>query len=111
MSLPAPENSFGQMTGLGRVVRGNNRIGPMRCDVVHEQAAKFGLPVNDHDLDAHAWNQPFIALRQRLLHADRGTGVVGLFGDVHVGHHRNWLHVWTWRRRNAPPPGHADNRE
>jgi len=43
----------GQMTGLGGIVSGYDRIGPMRGDVVHEQAAKFGMPVNDHDLDAH----------------------------------------------------------
>jgi hypothetical protein len=60
----------GQMTGLGGIVSGYDRIGPMRGDVVHEQAAKFGMPVNDHDLDAHI----------RLLPADEASPRIASVG-------------------------------
>ena len=43
----------GQMAGRRRVVRGDDRVRPVRGDVMHEQAAEVRLLIDNHDLDAH----------------------------------------------------------
>ena len=62
LALPAAEQDQvvagarkfrGQVPGRGGVVRGDDRIRPVRRDVVHEQGAELRLLVDDHDLDAH----------------------------------------------------------
>ena len=42
-----------QMPSCRRIVSRQDGIRPVRCDMVHQQAAKIGLTVDDHDLDVH----------------------------------------------------------
>ena len=53
-----------QMAGRNRVVRRDNRVRPVRRNVMHEQRPKIGLLIDDHDFDAQA--RP----RARLLDSD-----------------------------------------
>ena len=62
LTVPAPEQyqviasprELGrQVAGRGRVVGGDNRVGPVSGDVMHEQRPEIGLLIDDHDLDAH----------------------------------------------------------
>ena len=62
----------------------------MRGDVVHEQAAKFGMPVNDHDLDAHI---KFVLLARELHQLARkiGQGIDCLMSFVTERHSRDYF--------------------
>ncbi len=52
--IAGPGEFIGKMARSDRVIGGHDGIRPVRRNMVHQQAAEIRLPVDDHDLDAHA---------------------------------------------------------